>query len=41
MCCCRSNALAIRIFSIVFMPIKIGHAQASRTRNWPNGNVFV
>ena len=40
-CCCNSITLAARSLSIVFIPIKIGHAQASRTRNWPNGSVFV
>ena len=39
--CCNSITSAARSFSIVFMPIKIGHAQASRTRNCQNGIVFV
>ena len=39
--CCNSITLAARNFSIVLPPIKIGHAHASRTRNCPNGIVFV
>jgi hypothetical protein len=39
--CCNSITFAARNFSIVFMPIKIGHAHASRTRNCENGIAFV
>jgi hypothetical protein len=39
---CRSSIkFALRNLFIVLMPIKIGHAHASRTRNCPNGSVFV
>jgi hypothetical protein len=39
--CPNSATPAVRSFSIVLMPIKIGHAHAMRTRNCPNGTVFV
>ncbi len=39
--CCNSIMSAARNFSIVRTPIKTGHAHASRTRNCPNGSVFV
>ena len=39
--CCNSLTLAARSFWMVRIPSNTGHAQASRTRIWPNGNVFV
>ena len=39
--CRKSITSAARSFSIVFTPMRIGHAHASRTRNCPNGSVFV
>ena len=39
--CCNSITLAARNFLIVFMPIKIGHAHARRTRNCEDGILFV
>jgi hypothetical protein len=38
---CRSSTLAARNRSIVFRPIKIGHAQASCTRMHPRGSELV
>ena len=39
---CRNSIMsAARNFSIVRTPIRTGHAHASRTRNCPNGSVFV
>lgn len=37
----KSATPAARSFEIVRSPNKTGHAQASRTRNCPNGSVFV